>query len=144
MIRINPMICAVILTIASGNVFASRDDIGKCNFPQHFKLEGPKGTTIRYIEPVYPSDFTVTPARSSSGFVDTFDVIDNTQCKGGALREIKLVVTGEDDSHSSDITFVDDTNGHGKVFRKVEFNGFTLKGITKSGESAFVMTYADE
>jgi hypothetical protein len=70
-------------------------------------------------------------------------VIDNTQCKGAGRREIRLVVAGKNPSHYSDITFIVDVTGHGKVFKKAEFNGFSLKSITKSGNT-YVMTYADE
>lgn len=125
-------IVAALLIITSNYAFAL-EKTETCNYPQHFKIEGPTGTSILKVETFPNATISVIQTSESS-----FDVIDNSGCDGTGRRSVQLNV-GTDKFHFSERIFVSHNDGT-ILFIQTDDLNFRLSSIerTSSTETKFI------
>lgn len=129
--KINSILFTAILALTSGSIFAE----SICDYPQHFKIVGGKILELTTQQP--NSELTVIMTSE-----DSFDVIDNTQCKnnGSGIRGIKLKV-GLDNIHVYDMIFADSTSGKITRVYANSLNNYMLDEINRVTATDYQLVY---
>lgn len=129
--RITSILFAAILALVSCSIFAA----STCDYPQHFKIVGGKILELATQQP--NAELTVIMTSE-----DSFDVIDNTQCKnnGSGIRGIKLKV-GLDSVHAYGMIFADSPNGKITRIYSNSLNNYVLDEINRVTATDYQLVY---
>lgn len=133
--KINSILFAAVLALVSGSTLAANASLETCDYPQHFKIVG--GRILELAAQSPNSELTVVMTSD-----DSFDVIDNTQCKnnGSGIRGIKLKV-GLDNEHVYEMAFVDSMNGKITRIYANSLNNYVLDEINRVTATDYQLVY---